>query len=84
MLEDTVINCRCYFFLMSDEERDLMELKSEYLNTRDPELQKNIITDITKYGKKGEETLRNIEKTEINPELEEYIRDAIDRMSGRS
>lgn len=69
---------------MSDEERDLMELKSEYLNTRDPELQKNIITDIAKYGKKGEETLRDIEKTEINPELEEYIRDAIDRMSGRS
>jgi hypothetical protein len=69
---------------MSDEERDLMELKSEYLNTRDPELQKNIITDIIKYGKMGEETLKDIEKTEINPELEEYIRDAIDRMSGRS
>lgn len=42
---------------MSDEERDLMELKSEYLNTRDPELQKNIITDIIKYGKMGEERL---------------------------
>jgi len=69
---------------MSDEERDLMELESEYLNTRDPELQKNIITDIIKYGKMGEETLKDIEKTEINPELEEYIRDAIDRMSGRS
>lgn len=32
----------------------------------------------------GEETLKDIEKTEINPELEEYIRDAIDRMSSRS
>jgi hypothetical protein len=31
-----------------------------------------------KYGKKGEETLRDIEKTEINPELEKYIRNAID------